>query len=103
MQVLGGEREAAVCRELTKKFEEVLRGSLVELVAEFRDKTVKGEIVVLIDRNRAVADTGDTLDAELRKALLTLSLKDAVAAVSEALNIPRRTVYQAALKLEETK
>ena len=103
VQVLGGEREAAVCRELTKKFEEVLRGSLLELVAEFRDKTVKGEIVVLIDRNRAVADTGDTLDAELRKALLTLSLKDAVAAVSEALNIPRRTVYQAALKLEETK
>ncbi|MGO4914035.1 16S rRNA (cytidine(1402)-2'-O)-methyltransferase [Pseudogemmobacter sp. W21_MBD1_M6] len=103
VQVFGGGREAAVCRELTKKFEEVVRGTLSELVDAFSDRTVKGEVVVLVDRLRIVADTGESLETALRDALLTLSLKDAVAAVSEALDIPRRKVYQAALDMEKNK
>jgi 16S rRNA (cytidine1402-2'-O)-methyltransferase len=46
-----GNRRAAVCIELTKKFEEVRRGYLQELAAEFRDKTVKGEVTVVIAGN----------------------------------------------------
>ena len=49
-----GEREAAVCRELTKKFEEVLRGTLGELAARFSEKTPRGEFVIVVaPRGRA--------------------------------------------------
>ena len=48
-----GDREAAVARELTKKFEEILRGNLSELIREMTQKPRKGEMVVLISgKNR---------------------------------------------------
>ncbi|MCP3968841.1 MAG: 16S rRNA (cytidine(1402)-2'-O)-methyltransferase [Rhodobacteraceae bacterium] len=92
-----GDREAAVCRELTKRFEEVLRGSLGTLAGTLQDRSLKGEIVIVIDRNRA----SETVDMEgaLRTALADMSVKDAAATVAEALGLPRRKVYQAALDL----
>ena len=48
--VLGSEREAVVCRELTKKFEEIKRGNLNELVKYFSIKQFKGEFVIVIDK-----------------------------------------------------
>ena len=53
--ILGEEREAVVCRELTKKFEEVSRGTLGSLRADHAGRTVKGEIVVLIGRAGAAS------------------------------------------------
>ncbi len=49
-EVLGETRNAALCRELTKKFEETLRGTLADLAAELKRTPRKGEMVVLIDR-----------------------------------------------------
>ncbi|MDE3080840.1 MAG: 16S rRNA (cytidine(1402)-2'-O)-methyltransferase [Paracoccaceae bacterium] len=97
---LGQERQAAVCRELTKRFEEVSRGTLGDLATQFADRDVKGEIVVVVDRPAEVAAGADDLDAALRLALADQSMKDAVASVSEALGLPRRDVYQAALRLK---
>ena len=68
VQVFGGDREAAICRELTKKFEEVRRGSLAELDAGLKGQTVKGEIVVLIDRRRGSQATTDEMERALREA-----------------------------------
>ena len=99
VQTLGGERQAAVCRELTKRFEEVSRGSLNELTQAFSDRTVKGEIVVLVDRARVSAVSDQTMEDALREALKSMRVKDAATAVSEALGIQRRKVYQAALEL----
>ncbi|MGB5558021.1 MAG: 16S rRNA (cytidine(1402)-2'-O)-methyltransferase [Paracoccaceae bacterium] len=99
---LGAERQAAICRELTKKFEEVIRAPLGELVDQLADRTLKGEIVVVIDRNRQEASE-DTMVEALKDALLTLSVKDAAQAVSDALGLPRRKVYQTALELEKKK
>ncbi len=54
--VFGGERDVAICRELTKRFEEVRRGSLGEFESLLSDMPRKGEIVVLVDRgNQLVA------------------------------------------------
>lgn len=100
-QTLGGDRQAAVCRELTKRFEEVSRGTLAELDAAFADRTVKGEIVVLVDRARGVAVSDQTMEDALRDALKTMRLKDAATAVSQALGLPRRKVYQAALDMDK--
>ncbi|SMX31228.1 16S rRNA (cytidine(1402)-2'-O)-methyltransferase [Actibacterium lipolyticum] len=99
VQTFGEERQAVVCRELTKKFEEVVRAPLAELAESFKDRAVKGEIVVLVDRAPVrVADEASLEDA-LRDALKSQSVKDAATDVAEALNLPRRQVYQAALKL----
>lgn len=58
---LGGERRAVVCRELTKLFEETKRGSLNELIAFYASKTVKGEIVVVVQGNKnAEAESEDS-------------------------------------------
>ena len=99
VQVLGEERQAAVCRELTKRFEEVSRGTLAELADAFAERSVKGEIVVLVDRARGVQVSDQSMEDALRDALKTMRLKDAATAVSEALGLPRRKVYQAALEM----
>ncbi len=60
----------------------------------------KGEIVILVDRSRETASAEDR-DAMLRDALETMTVKDAAKQVAEALGLPRREVYQAALALGE--
>ncbi|PHQ98746.1 MAG: 16S rRNA (cytidine(1402)-2'-O)-methyltransferase [Marinosulfonomonas sp.] len=101
VQTLGGDRQAAVCRELTKRFEEVSRGTLDELSVAFLDRAVKGEIVVLVDRARGIAVSDQSMEDALREALKTMRIKDAATVVSETLGIQRRKVYQAALGLEK--
>jgi 16S rRNA (cytidine1402-2'-O)-methyltransferase len=97
-QSLGAGRKAAVCRELTKRFEEVSRGTVGDLADAFSGRVVKGEIVVLIDRATEVKADAETVDAALTKALATMTVKDASAAVAEAYGLARRHVYQLALK-----
>ncbi|MFP1643980.1 16S rRNA (cytidine(1402)-2'-O)-methyltransferase [Pontitalea aquivivens] len=96
----GEEREAAVCRELTKRFEEVRRGSLRELAETFAGQPVKGEIVVLVDRARGRRASVEDVDQALSERLARMSVKDAAAEVAETLGLPRREVYQRALALE---
>ncbi len=98
--IAGETRQGAICRELTKKFEEVLRGSFAELAEAIDGRVLKGEIVVLVERG--VAETSDeTMEAALRRAMQEMSLKDASATVAEAFGLPRRKVYQAALAMED--
>ncbi|WP_170448447.1 16S rRNA (cytidine(1402)-2'-O)-methyltransferase [Ruegeria arenilitoris] len=98
-QVLGGERQAAVCRELTKKFEEIRRASLAELSEQYRDATVKGEIVLLVDRAHSQAVNDSDVEEALRQALETHSVRDAADLVSRMYDLPRRPIYQKALQL----
>ncbi|MFD1913883.1 16S rRNA (cytidine(1402)-2'-O)-methyltransferase [Halodurantibacterium flavum] len=98
--ILGAEREAVVCRELTKRYEEVLRGNLGELAARLADQPVKGEVVVLVDRARGQTVSEGEVEDALRSAMAELTMKDAVAQVATSLDLPRRRVYQMALRLE---
>ncbi|MGB7317214.1 MAG: 16S rRNA (cytidine(1402)-2'-O)-methyltransferase [Planktotalea sp.] len=97
-----GDRPAAMCRELTKKFEEVRRASLSELVTSVNEAPPKGEIVVVIDRARKAAVNVSDLEADLREALTQMSLKDASEMVAGAHGMARRKVYQMALALDRT-
>lgn len=95
-----GARPAAVCREMTKLYEEVRRGSLAELAAVYAaEGPPKGEIVIVVGGPGRPAVTSDDIDTALRGALLTMSVRDAADAVAEALQEPRRRVYQRALEL----
>ena len=80
-------------------FEEVTRGTIVELAAAFAARTVKGEIVVLVDRARGTGAGEAEIEAALREALTCQSVKDAAASVAELTGAPKREVYQLALKL----
>jgi 16S rRNA (cytidine1402-2'-O)-methyltransferase len=97
-----GNRVAAVCRELTKTFEEVRRGTLGDLAAHYEIAgEPKGEIVVVVappgEADAAIA--ADALDDQLKAALKSMSVKDAADTVAEATGMKRRAVYQRALEL----
>lgn len=96
-----GPRDAAVCRELTKRFEEVQRGRLPDLAEVYADGEPKGEIVVLIDRPGATEVDEATIEAALRIALSDGSLKTAAKDVSETFGIARNVAYQMALRIKD--
>lgn len=98
VEYFGSDRQAAICRELTKRFEEVSRGDLGALAADLEEREVKGEIVLVIDRAPERQATAETVEVALDKAMETMSVKDAAAAVAEAYGLPRRQVYQMALE-----
>ena len=97
-----GAREAAVARELTKLYEAVRRAPLPELAAAYAEEPApRGEIVLLVGppSDAAPALDGDALDARLRDALRTHSVKDAAAVVAGETGQPRRKVYARAIEL----
>ena len=97
----GGDRRVAVCRELTKKFEEVRRGALSDLASQYGNEPApKGEIVVVIGPPINEDASEQDIDTALRSALKTQSVKDAAKEVAEALNLPRKQLYARALELK---
>jgi 16S rRNA (cytidine1402-2'-O)-methyltransferase len=94
-----GQRDAAICRELTKLHEEVRRGTVAEL-ARADDAETRGEFVIVIAPPDQAPPLNDTdLDTLLRAALARLSVKEAVAEIASVTGQPRRDVYQRALAL----
>lgn len=100
-EILGTERMAAMCRELTKRHEEILRMPLGDMAKALSDRTLRGEIVVVVDRGEKQVADAQTLEDALATALGEMRLKEAVAHVAATLDLPRRQVYQAALALEK--
>jgi 16S rRNA (cytidine1402-2'-O)-methyltransferase len=99
IETLGPNRQAAICRELTKRFEEILRGTLADLSESLSGRDLKGEIVVVVDRADPVPASAQTVEDALREALKTQSSKDAAAQVAQAFGLTRRDLYQLALTL----
>ncbi len=100
-----GDREVVVARELTKVYEEFVRGCLTEVIELLQNREIRGEVVILV----APATEENTADiassaALLRRYLLagSLSLKDAVARVVRETGLPRGEVYAEALRLKES-
>lgn len=93
-------RDMVICRELTKKFEEVIRGTVAELADQVPPQGLRGEIVLLLGRPAAVVVGEAEIEAALRRRLGQMTLKDAAREVAQELNLPRRDVYQRALAIE---
>jgi 16S rRNA (cytidine1402-2'-O)-methyltransferase len=99
-----GTRDAAVCRELTKLHEEVRRGVLGELAIHYEKAGApKGEVVIAVGppSGDAPTVTGEDIDAALGRALVSMSLRDAVDAVAGSLSMPRRAIYARAIDLQK--
>lgn len=98
-----GPRPAAVTRELTKRFEEVRRGTLAELAAHYAAHPARGEIALVVGPPGDEAPEAEaSLDERLRSALAAgESLRDAAALVAAATGLPRKQVYARALAMRD--
>ncbi len=97
-----GNREACIARELTKRYEEVRRGSLAELARMAREEAPpRGEMVLVIAPPAAgdLAPSDEEVDEMLRQALAHGGVRDAAAEVAELTGLPRRQLYRRALTL----
>ena len=96
-----GDREVAVARELTKKFEEVVTGNAAELAARYAAQEPKGEIVLIVGppAENTAFDTGD-VDAALQEALTTMAAPKAASAIAKRFGLERHAVYLRATELK---
>ena len=99
VDVLGADRPAVLARELTKKFEEVRRGTLGSVLESCVSDKPRGELVLLIGEGDKTVSQED-LDTALREALEHSRLKDAAQQVSERFGVSRRDLYQRGLELQ---
>lgn len=97
-----GDRKAALARELTKRFEEVLRGNLSEIRSQLEGKTaIKGEIVLLVDRSSTEQELSDAqIDDAICRALAELKPSQAAAKVAKAMGLDRNEIYKRVLALK---
>lgn len=95
-----GPRKGAVAREMTKLYEEVIRGSLVYLAERFAaQEAPRGEIVVVVGPPGAQIISDEDVDEALRDALQSMSVRDAASDVAEQTGRPRREIYNRALSI----
>ena len=96
-----GDREAAVAREITKKFEECVTGSLTELSARYAEGGPKGEIVVVVaPPGEAAPASAEDADAALAEALTRLPVSKAAGEVAKRLGLDRKALYARAMELK---
>jgi len=96
-----GERDAAVAREISKRFEETVTGTLAELASRYAQAPPKGEIVIVVAPPGEAEPAGEeAVDTALREAMTRLSPSRAAAEVAATLGLPRRQAYERALALK---
>lgn len=100
--VFGATREIALCRELTKKFEEVVRGS-IETVHDMIDarESLKGEIVLVLGPPKVKDVTDADITALLNVSLTTSRLKEASTQIAQDLGVSKKRVYALGLALKD--
>ena len=96
VEVLGSERRASVSRELTKKYEQTVRGSLAELI-DWAKSEPKGEMVLVISGSEAVEVSVQSLVPAVLKLAEETGLKQAVAEIAGAYGVSKSELYQASL------
>ncbi len=96
-----GDREAAVTREISKKFEEAVTGTLSTLAARYADAPPRGEIVIVVaPPGEAPPASAEDGDAALVEALTRLSTGQAASEVAKKLGLDRKALYARALELK---
>jgi 16S rRNA (cytidine1402-2'-O)-methyltransferase len=98
-----GDRNISICRELTKKFEEVITLKVSEVIKNLSSRdNIKGEIIIVIE-GEVKKDKPQNLEAILGDALKSMSLSDAAKEISKYTNFSKKEVYNAALDLKGRK
>ncbi|AEP36024.1 16S rRNA (cytidine(1402)-2'-O)-methyltransferase [Taylorella asinigenitalis] len=104
MELLGEDRLITVCKELTKKFETAVRGSVREMVDWLAadSNNQKGEFVIIVEGVGIATREGEAESEKLLRLMLGkgVSVKDAVAVVHEFMSSPRKPIYDMALRIK---
>ena len=98
LAILGEGRRAAICREMTKIYEETIRGTLVELLNWSSEREILGEITVVLegfDPSSRSYDAADLVAMVLARESAGESRKEAIASISRDLELPKRLVFDA--------
>ena len=98
VKVFGGDRQVAICREITKTYEEVVRGSLNELLTWAKSKEILGEITVVLagfDSSGIEFSNEDLVEQVIKNEAAGLSRKEAMAEVAKVTGIAKRRVFDA--------
>jgi 16S rRNA (cytidine1402-2'-O)-methyltransferase len=98
---LGSDRQGAICREMTKTYEEIIRGTLAELVTWSTSKEILGEITLVIagvDPKVREVDSAELVQMVAIRESAGSSRKEAIADVAEALSLAKRIVFDAVVK-----
>lgn len=98
LNILGADRKAALCREMTKTYEETVRGDLTTLIEWANSKEVLGEITIVIEGASSGAKeiNREKIVAAVRKLeSVGMDRKEAVASIAAELNLPKREVFDA--------
>ena len=98
LETFGSDRRAAICREMTKTYEETVRGTLAELLAWSTSKEILGEITMVIAGVPvgSAAKTADEMVARVREfESAGMDRKDAIATVAKEFDLPKKVVYAA--------
>lgn len=96
-----GDREAAVAREISKRFEECVTGTLDQLAARYAEQPPKGELVIIVAPPGAAAPpSADDADAALAEALARLPAAKAAGEVARRFGLDRKALYARALALK---
>ena len=100
MDILG-DRKASLSRELTKHYEEIIRGSLSEILMISEERNLKGEIVLVVEGAGEIEPDEINIREELGKRLEAgMSKKEAVKEIIKTHDLPRNQVYQESLNLD---
>lgn len=99
-EVLGADRTAAVCRELTKAYEEIRRGTLGSLAEQYADQNVRGEIVLVIGPGSVPPPSGEDVDGLLARLVTELPAGKAATEAARLTGLPRKDLYQRLLALK---
>jgi len=95
-----GDRDAAVAREISKRFEETVTGTLAELAERYKEAPPKGEIVIVVGPPAGREASEEEMAAALEEAMTRLSPSRAAAEVAARLGLPRKAVYERAQRLK---
>ena len=97
-----GNRNIVIAREISKKFEEYIRGSLEEINDKLRETELLGELIIVVEGNKQEKDiniSNDEIKIQLSKYMLEMSKKDAVKLLSKELGISKNRVYDLSLNI----
>lgn len=98
---IDADRDISVCRELTKKFEQVLRGTVAELRESIPAEGLRGEVVLVLAPPTAAVAADDDVRGALQDRLGRMTVRDAAAEVASLTGRPRKDVYRMALSIQE--
>jgi len=103
LEQICGDRQMVIGRELTKMFEEILRGRVSELYQRLQDRNIKGEVTLLVAGRDGPGPTEEPMSLAEEVQLLTregFPLKEVAQVISERRGIPKREVYTVGVRLK---